>query len=203
MAKPRIGGIILAAGSSQRFGDDKRKAVLANGEMVIVNTIRKVASCLDSVIVVLRFGDKAFANDLEGIIDNHQVVYFLAPDSARGMAHSLANAIHRARDLDGAALFLADMPFIDTATVQMLVNTFEAHHHEQPIVAPAINGTPGHPVIFHRAYFDEIEALEGDRGARPVVDAHQDRLIEVEVSDAGIIQDIDTPDDLGQGASTR
>lgn len=169
---------------------------MANGEMVIVNTIRRVTESLDTVMVVLRFGDIAFADELRKLIDDPGVTFFLAPDSALGMAHSLANAIHRAKDLDAAALFLADMPFIHTATVHTLIESFEAHRDEHPIVMPTHNGTPGHPAIFHSIYFNEIEALKGDRGARPVVDAHKDKLIKVEVGDPGIIADIDTPSDL-------
>ena len=60
-----VGAIILAAGSSRRFGDDKRKATLQNGNMLIENTINVAAKTLDSVLVVLRFGDRAFADELD------------------------------------------------------------------------------------------------------------------------------------------
>ncbi|MEX2326091.1 MAG: nucleotidyltransferase family protein, partial [Pseudomonadales bacterium] len=58
------------------------------------------------------------------------------------------------------------------------------------------NGKPGHPVLFDRAYFDELELLEGDVGAKSVIDAHPDKVITVEVDDENIFRDIDTPDDL-------
>ena len=191
-----VGAIILAAGSSRRFGDDKRKATLQNGNMLIENTINIAAKTLDSVLVVLRFGDRAFADELDSKINIPGISYFLAPDSAKGMAHSLSNAIQKAVDMDAAMIFLADMPYIREETITKLINVYNANKDLQPIVIPTANGTPGHPVIFDKAYFNEIQSLEGDRGARPVVDAHQDKLIQVEIDDPGILRDIDTLDDI-------
>ena len=191
-----IGAIILAAGSSRRFGDDKRKAILNEGDSVLVRTINNVASILGSTLVVLRFGDRQYAEELLEMIDQPNVSYFRAPDSAKGMAHSLSNAIHSVSDLDAIMVFLADMPYIQPDTVNKLLTALDTHEGEAPIVVPTLNGTPGHPVIFDQAYFEELQALEGDRGARSLVDAHQDNLVLVEVDDPGVLKDIDTPNDL-------
>jgi molybdenum cofactor cytidylyltransferase len=191
-----IGAIILAAGSSRRFGDDKRKAILNEGDSVLVRTINNVASILGNTLVVLRFGDRQYADELAKLIDQPNVSYFLAPDSAKGMAHSLSNAIHTVSDLDAIMVFLADMPYIQPDTVNKLLTALDTHEGEAPIIVPTLNGTPGHPVIFDQAYFEELQALEGDRGARSVVDAHQDNLVLVEVDDPGVLKDIDTPNDL-------
>lgn len=191
-----IGAIILAAGSSRRFGDDKRKAILNEGDSVLARTINNVASILGSTLVVLRFGDRQYADELEEIIDQSNVSYFLAPDSAKGMAHSLSNAIHSVSDLDAIMVFLADMPYIQPDTVNKLLTVLDTHEGEAPVVVPTLHGTPGHPVIFDQAYFEELQALEGDSGARSVVEAHPDNLVLVEVDDPGVLKDIDTPNDL-------
>ena len=191
-----IGAIILAAGSSRRFGGDKRKAELADGITVLTQTIHVAAKLLHSVLVVLRFGDRNYEKELQQQINLPNVSYFLSPDSAKGMAHSLSNAIYHHSDLDAAMIFLADMPFVQEATIKALLNAYAANEDAQPIVLPTVNGTPGHPVIFDKVYFNEIQELEGDRGARPVVDAHQEKLVRIEVEDDGVIRDIDTPRDL-------
>ena len=191
-----VGAIILAAGSSQRFGDDKRKAVLPGGDSVLVRTINNVAKLTDTTLVVLRCGDQSYADELAPQIDLPNVAYFLAPDSAKGMAHSLGNAIDHVQDLSAAIVFLADMPFVEDKTVSALIDSYEANKAAQPIIVPTLNGTHGHPVIFDQCYFAEIAALEGDRGARPVITAHPDNLVTVEVDDPGILKDIDTPEDI-------
>ena len=139
-----IGGIILAAGSSRRFGDDKRKQTLSSGQSILEESIHKAASVLDKVLVVLRFGDREFAQQLSSSIDNDQVEYYLAPDSAKGMAHSLANAIHKVHDWQGALVFLGDMPFVQAETIESVLGAYEFHKASQPIVVPCKNGELGH-----------------------------------------------------------
>ncbi|HKI75269.1 MAG TPA: nucleotidyltransferase family protein [Pseudomonadales bacterium] len=191
-----IGGIILAAGSSRRFGDDKRKVELPSGRTVLEQSIRNAADVLQQVMVVLRFGDQPFIDEFEPRLDLPNVEFFRAPDSAKGMAHSLGNAVHELHDWDAAMILLGDMPYLKSDTLRALLDAYQANQAKAPIVLPSKDGKTGHPVIFAARYFEEIEALMGDVGARAVVDAHPDAVITVAVSDPGIFRDIDTPEDL-------
>jgi molybdenum cofactor cytidylyltransferase len=191
-----VGAIILAAGSSRRFGDDKRKQLLPSGATVLQQTIARVAEVLDPVLVVLRFGDQPFLDELKAQISDPRVSYLLAPDSALGMAHSLGNAIHSVKTWDAAVVFLGDMPFVHSDTIQRILAAYEQHRKSDPIILPTVAGKPGHPVLFGRAWFEEIESLRGDTGARAVIDAHADKVIQIPVEDQGAMRDIDTPEDL-------
>ena len=191
-----IGSIILAAGSSRRFGGDKRKSSLPSGQRMLEESIHKAASVMDKVLVVLRFGDLTFAKELENTIDNPDVEFFCAPDSARGMAHSLANAIHHVKEWQAAMVFLGDMPFVQAETVESILAEYEFRKAHSPIILPTKDGEQGHPVLFCSAYFEEIEKITGDKGARSVVDNHPDNVFTIEVQDPGVIRDIDTPQDL-------
>ncbi len=191
-----IGGIVLAAGSSRRFGDDKRKMRLPSGDSVIEASIRNAVAALDQILVVLRHGDQAYVEELSASIDSPKVTFFRAPDSALGMAHSLANAVHEVRDWDAAVVLLADMPYLKPETIQTIVAAYEKHKENEPIIYPEIDGETGHPVLFPKVYFGEIEKLVGDRGARPVIEEHENKVISVVVDDPGVIKDIDTPQDL-------
>lgn len=191
-----IGGIVLAAGSSRRFGDDKRKMALPSGESVIEASINNAIKALDKVLVVLRFGDQAYETELRSRIDSDKVTYFRAPDSALGMAHSLANAVHEVKDWDAAVVLLADMPYIRPETIGKVIETYNKHVANAPIVYPELDGEPGHPVLFPHAYFDEIEKLVGDRGAKAIIEEHENKVISLVVEDTGILRDIDKPEDL-------
>ena len=195
-----IGGILLAAGSSRRYGDDKRKIKLPSGRTVLQESIRTAAGVLTDVMVVIRFGDQAFVEELEPAVGLPNVEYFRAPDSARGMAHSLANAIHEKHEWEAAVVLLGNMPYLKPATIEAVVNAWQTHKEEDPIVFPKHGDKLGHPVVFPRVYFEDIEALEGDVGAKAVIEAHKDKVLTVEVDDPGILLDIDTPDDLLRSA---
>ncbi|MDH5738182.1 MAG: NTP transferase domain-containing protein, partial [Gammaproteobacteria bacterium] len=94
---------------------------------------------------------------------------------------------------EAAAIFLGDMPYLQIETIQKLVDSCHNNMAKEPIVVPVKSGRQGHPVIFHHHYFNEIEALEGDQGAKPVIDAHRQAVIEVSLDDEGIFMDIDRP----------
>ena len=77
--------------------------------------------------------------------------------------------------------------------------------NKKDIVVPVMGGERGNPVAIGRAYREELLGLEGDRGARLVVQKYKDKVVEVEVDDAGIFVDVDTGEEyraaLGGGAS--
>lgn len=192
-----IGAIILAAGSSRRFGADKRRSQLPNGKFVLEETVHKVASVLDEVLVALRFSDHEFQAELEAKIGKPEVRYFCAPDSAQGMGASLANAVNQVGDWQAVLVFLGDMPFVQPETVAALLSEYELRKHSgAPIIIPRLNGVRGHPVLFDHAYFNEMAVLTGDSGAREIISAHKDQVFPVEVADPGVVRDIDTPMDL-------
>ena len=63
-------------------------------------------------------------------------------------------------------------------------------------MAPALNGERGHPVGFGAAVRDELLALDGDTGARALLERHAEDVRVVDCSDPGVIYDIDRKSDL-------
>ena len=185
MTKTSAGGaVILAAGGSTRFGSDKRHYLLAGKRTVLETTLTAYQHVFDEIYLVLKPDDKRWARYPATV----KTVY--APDSALGMGHSLAAGIRAARHLGFLFVALADMPHVLPATLRRLVDAMTG---TRCIVQPVYLGTPGHPVGFGSAYFDELERLSGDIGARQVPAAHPDQITRLEVSDAGVVDDIDVP----------
>ena len=192
-----IGAIILAAGSSRRFGDDKRKARLANGKMVVEQTLDNVLPHFDVVILTLRNGDIEFQKMLDANYTDQALTIFRAQDSALGMGHSLANTMSQVTGWDGAFVFLADMPNISGTTVELLVEALQADR----IVTPLHDGQRGHPVGFGKHFFDQLSVLEGDLGAKAVLNNNAGKVREIDVTDPGVLQDIDQLADLQRSGS--
>lgn len=93
----------------------------------------------------------------------------------------------------GVLVAPVDSPLIAAETVRAVLAAFDASR--APIVRARYHGRNGHPVLFSRAVFHELRHADPAVGARAVVRAHADRLLNVDVEDPGVVHDVDTPDD--------
>ena len=182
-------GILLGAGSATRFGGAKLLAPLPDGTPIGVAALKNLAAAVDAVVAVVRPGDDALAN----VFAAHRARVTACPRAAEGMGVSLAWGIRAAPVAAGWIIALADMPWIDPATIARIA---EALEHGSALVAPEYLGTRGHPVGMAGRFYGELAALSGDHGAKRVLAAHASALELIVVNDAAVLRDIDTPDDL-------
>ena len=183
--------LVLAAGRGTRFGSDKRRAALADGRCLLAHSVARARAVFDDVRVVLREGERG--EDF-GLSADCRVV--VSPGAASGMGHSLAAGAGALVDskAQAVAILLGDMPWIEPATLRQLAEAASA----SKIVLPRHSGQHGHPVIFGRDFWPALGQLAGDEGARAVVRAQRDCCVVVEVEDAGVLLDVDTPQGLIQ-----
>lgn len=185
------GAILLAAGFSRRFGDIKLNAVLPDGSTVLQKTARLLTDNINNVLVVTRPA-LLDANVLSKLTFSDQQI-ILCHDADQGMGHSLACAIRAIPEHWHACMVcLGDMPFLRPSTLQQL----QQHASPHAIIIPTFQGQRGHPVVFGRDFFAELGRSQGDTGGREVVRNHPNRVQLIELDDPGILQDIDTPEDI-------
>ncbi len=184
--------LVMAAGASRRFGDaDKRLAALPDGRTLLAATVESLQQGFRDVRVVLHASDDP---ERLGLPPDASVIR--ASHAADGLGSSIADAAQTlARDpalsgVGAAAICLGDMPWIRPDTLLRLT----AAASESRILRPTCNGTPGHPVIFGRALWDELMSLHGNTGARPLLTRYGEQRVPVD--DAGIHRDVDHPGDL-------
>jgi molybdenum cofactor cytidylyltransferase len=197
-------GILMAAGRGRRFDPagarNKLLQVLPSGEPVVVASARKLLAVMPRVVAVVPPSDGGVAALLARL--GCEVTVCAHADS--GMAASLVHALHyslrgslpHSQSAAGEApaawlVALGDMPHVAPSTVAALRDALAAG---APIVAPVHDGRRGNPVGFGCVHLDALLALQGDQGARRLLQTCP--VTEVAVQDRGIFLDIDTPADL-------
>lgn len=190
---PRIAGILLAAGQSRRMGANKLTLPFKGAPLVRHAAQAALAGHLDPLIVVTGHDAAAVRGALEGA-----AVSFVHNDRfAEGLSTSLRAALRAVpADRDGALVLLGDMPAITPNLIGRVIAAFDPQAGQAICVARAADGTRGHPVLWGRQFFAEIEALTGDNGARALMAAHADWIAEVDSGDNAPLIDIDTPEAL-------
>ncbi len=109
------------------------------------------------------------------------------------MAASLACGVRANRDAAGWLIGLADMPAVPSSAI---VGVRNALLTGASLAATFRNGKRGHPVGFALHYYDELLALQGDTGARRLLERNISNLVHIEIEHSGIFADIDIPGDL-------
>ena len=184
-----VAAVILAAGQSSRMAPRHKLLVQdANGRAMVARVVDGVlASRARPVLVVT--GHRS--DEVRAALADRPVSFVTAPDYADGLSASLRAGLAAVPASTAAALVvLGDMPLVTAATIDRLVDTYDAEEGRL-IVVPSHAGQMGNPVLWDRRYFPAMMALEGDSGARSLLRQHAESVAEIVVDDT-VLRDVDT-----------
>lgn len=185
-----VTGIVLAAGTSTRLGRPKQLLDLA-GKPVLQHVIDILQSSpVDEIVVVLghRADEIAAAMPATG-----QARFAVNPDYAAGQSTSFRTGLRAASDRSQAGvILLGDQPGIRLDAVTAVIEAWRSGG--AAAIQAAYGGMPGHPVLFDRSLWPELERTEGDEGARAILAANPQWRTLVEIGGEPP-RDIDTEDD--------
>ena len=99
---------------------------------------------------------------------------------------------HLPEGADAVLLLLCDQPFVTPFFLKNLVEKWRST--DCHILASAYAGTFGPPAIFDKKLFDELAALQGQQGAKRVMERHGEQMELVDFPEGAV--DIDTPEDV-------
>lgn len=193
-----VAGVMLAAGTSSRFGDENKLLANANGDPVVRESAQTLLDAgLDPVLVVVGYEAARVQSALEGL----DVEFASNPDYESGQASSVRAGVRVLADeerdadfaVDAAVFALGDMPFVAPESVQLLVAAYE--HGAGSALAAGYAGERGNPVLFDAQHFPALAGREGDIGGRQVLLSADDAAV-VETGDPGVRRDVDRREDL-------
>jgi CTP:molybdopterin cytidylyltransferase MocA len=188
-----VAALILAAGRSERMGRPKAllKHVFTGRTFVahLISTAREAG--LPAIFVIGRSANV----ELEAEVNEMGVALLVNAAPDRGQLSSIMVGVEAAERLAASAVLVmpVDVPLV-TSTVLSRVLT-AANRSEAQIVRATHAGQHGHPVLFKRSVFGELRSADPSIGARAIVRADPARVLDVEVSDPGVVLDVDTPED--------
>jgi molybdenum cofactor cytidylyltransferase len=190
----KVHAVVLAAGRSTRMGGPNKLLALFDGKPLVRQTVeRALASKVSGVTVVTGHQAERVVAALTGL----DVGFAENPDYRSGLAGSLqAGLAGVPKGAYGVLVLLGDMPGVTSADMDRLIAAFAASG-ASPVVRSSHQGKRGNPVILPRALFAAVARLEGDTGARHLVEAEGQVVVDVEIGEGAFV-DVDTPDALRQ-----
>jgi molybdenum cofactor cytidylyltransferase len=180
--------IILAAGASTRLG--KPKQLLPwQGSTLLQHAVQVAQQVTRQPIVVLG----AHLHQLEAVLDQGNVQIVHNPSWKEGIASSIRHGLQAAmrQTPDQGIFMVCDQPFVSAALLQELVLAHEKTG--KSIIASAYAGTVGIPALFDTNFFPQLLNLEGDTGAKKIIQQYSEHTYAVPFPMGHI--DIDTAEE--------
>jgi molybdenum cofactor cytidylyltransferase len=191
--KTQIGAVVLAAGASRRMGATNKLMVEVEGTPMVARVVDALACSRIGRIVVVTGHEPERIRETLG---EHDVELVHNPRYADGIASSIrAGIIALGDDVDGALIALADMPWVGPEVLDRLIDAFTTDD-ELSIFVPMFGRKRGNPVLWSSVHFPELRALSGDVGGKALFHRHSAAICYVDVENAGINIDVDTPEAL-------
>jgi len=185
-----VGVVVLAAGASRRLPGPKQLLRYRGVTLVRRAAQTAVAAACGPVVVVLSESTAPLRFELADIgvriVENRQ--------AARGLSTSVRaglDALCEAGEPDAALFVACDQPLLTAEVLQEVVAAYVKTGRQA--VACAYAGTFGVPALFARTLFGELRSLEGDQGAKSVLQGHAGEVLRVAFEPGAL--DIDTPED--------
>lgn len=182
-----VTAIILAAGYSKRFGDEKLLVKLDDKPLISYVIEAVVNSDFGEIILVYR-------NEIvKKTIENHNIKFIHNEMSYTGMSSSLRCGLKEAGVTDAYMFINGDQPLISVNIIETLIRRF--YEEKASIIVPRYNGKRGNPVIFSSKWKEELMNVTGDMGGRNIIKNNPNDVYYVDISKNICGIDIDTPED--------
>ncbi|OXA76464.1 molybdenum cofactor cytidylyltransferase [Flavobacterium aquidurense] len=188
------GIVILAAGNSSRLGQPKQLLGYKDSTL-LKNTIAEAFLVPDVVIMVVTGANNQLIEEEQ---DPSRIKICFNPDWEMGMSSSIVKGLntllHLYPDCENCIFAVCDQPYVSSLVFESLIK--EHSKTKKGIVASAYSGTVGTPVLFNKKYFGELATLQGQEGAKKIINAYLEDTVSVSFEKGNI--DIDTEDDYNK-----
>ena len=186
-----ISSILLAAGQSKRMLGENKLIKDVKGIPLIKYALNNILkSNVNEIIIILGYQNET----IEKLIDKTSRVKFVFNSNYNeGISSSIKKGIKNLSEKNEAFFIsLGDMPSINYNTYNQLIK----YSKDKKVIVPLFKGQKGNPVLFPKSFEKKLLSIEGDSGAKKMLEINKKEVLNLEIDDPGIIKDLDVPSDF-------
>lgn len=188
--RPQIAAVVLAAGSSQRMGEQNKLHLPINGVPLLRHSLQTLlASDIDEIVVVLghdQLSTRALVDDLPLRLVFNEVHESGQMSSVHCGLASLKN------DYDGVMIALGDQPALSVNDINYLIDAY-LNRNDGEVVVPMFEGERGNPIIISNSCRADILTGTRNLGCRKFIEKNPELVCKVAMRSPGVVIDLDTP----------
>jgi len=188
-----ISAILLAAGKSTRMINENKLSKKFKNIPLINHAIENILnSNIEELIIVLGFEKEIISNLIK---KNDKVKIIFNKNYETGIASSIkAGLNHLSKETEYFFICLGDMPMINKEIYNHLIN----FKNKKDIIVPTYNNTQGNPILFSKSIKPIIMSIEGDLGAKKILEKNKDKILKVEIDNINITKDFNNKNDFNK-----
>ena len=186
-----ISAILLAAGQSKRMNGENKLIRKIRGVPLIKHSVKNIlTSSIDELIIVLGH-QKEIIEKL--IAKNEKIKIVFNKNFESGMASSIKIGLNNLSEKTEAFFIcLGDMPMVNQNTYNHLIKS----RNNKEIIVPTYKGQQGNPILFSKSIKEKIMTIQGDVGAKKILELNRNKILNVEVGNQSVRKDFNTKDDF-------
>jgi len=186
-----ISAILLAAGQSKRMNGENKLIRKIRGVPLIKHSVKNIlTSSIDELIIVLGH-QKEIIEKL--IAKNEKIKIVFNKNFESGMASSIKIGLNNLSEKTEAFFIcLGDMPMVNQNTYNHLIKS----RNNKEIIVPTYKGQQGNPILFSKSIKEKIITIQGDVGAKKILELNKSKILNVKITNQSIRKDFNTKDDF-------
>ena len=186
-----VSAILLAAGMSKRMDGDNKLVKNIKGKPLIIHSVNNIlSSCVDELIIVVGHQHK----NIEMLVaKNNKIKFVFNKDFPNGIASSIKVGLKKiSKQTESFFICLADMPNVN----KNIYNNMIKFKKSNEIIIPTYKGQQGNPVLFSILMKDIIMNIDGDVGAKKIIEMNKDKIFNLETNDINVTVDFNTKENF-------
>ena len=196
-----ISSILLAAGQSKRMNGENKLIKEINGVPLINHAIENIlGSAVDEIVIIVGFEKEIIENIIK---KNKKIKIIYNKDFKTGISSSikigLNNISNKSEDF---FISLGDMPNVNQNIYNKLIKAKYKYNkklkveYKKEIIIPTYEGKEGNPILFSKFMKEKVMDIEGDFGAKKIIELNKKKVLNVPFKNRGIILDFDRREDF-------
>ena len=186
-----ISAILLASGQSKRMTGENKLVKKIQGIPLIKHSVRNIlASFIGELIIVLGHQKEI----IEKLIDkNEKIKFVFNQDFESGIATSIKTGLnHLSEETEAFFICLGDMPMVNKDIFNLLIKS----KNNREIIVPTYKNKQGNPILFSKSMKKKIMTIEGNVGAKKILELNKDKILNIETNDQSITKNFNTLDNF-------